>query len=239
MPSKKKLIIYFAAALFNGPDKQFNIRLATELERKGYNVFLPQRDGYEFASLDSALSEVLLQEEVAGARQTIIRLLDLGIFVPRSNIVLVRLDEPLDPGADVETVRSRLMGKAVVGFRTDVRSPYGLLSEPLGGMHFFLAAECFAFVSYHMFCRSVAEAEREFKILVNKILVAIETALEKARVDRGHFSVRNENNQLMKQAELLFEGIFPNIHSPKALAEIACRYKKHREGFRTLFPVVI
>jgi len=41
------LLIYFAGPLFNDAEKQFNEQLTTKLESLGFDVFLPQRDGFE------------------------------------------------------------------------------------------------------------------------------------------------------------------------------------------------
>jgi nucleoside 2-deoxyribosyltransferase len=39
--------VYFAGPLFSEAEKVFNLRLTEKLEAKGYQVFLPQRDGVE------------------------------------------------------------------------------------------------------------------------------------------------------------------------------------------------
>ena len=39
--------VYFAGPLFCDAERAFNLRLAEKLEAKGYQVFLPQRDGVE------------------------------------------------------------------------------------------------------------------------------------------------------------------------------------------------
>ena len=39
--------VYFAGPLFCEAEKVFNLRLTEKLEAKGYQVFLPQRDGVE------------------------------------------------------------------------------------------------------------------------------------------------------------------------------------------------
>jgi len=39
--------LYFAAPLFSSIEMSFNDRLAAMIENLGYEVFLPQRDGYE------------------------------------------------------------------------------------------------------------------------------------------------------------------------------------------------
>ena len=41
------MLLYFAAPLFSPNELSFNARLAGKIEGLGYDVFLPQRDGYE------------------------------------------------------------------------------------------------------------------------------------------------------------------------------------------------
>jgi nucleoside 2-deoxyribosyltransferase len=41
------MLIYFAGPLFSAAERSFNARLTDKLERNGYEVFLPQRDGAE------------------------------------------------------------------------------------------------------------------------------------------------------------------------------------------------
>ncbi len=38
--------VYFASPLFSQCEKDFNLKLTEILEKHGYEVFLPQRDGY-------------------------------------------------------------------------------------------------------------------------------------------------------------------------------------------------
>jgi nucleoside 2-deoxyribosyltransferase len=53
--------LYFAAPLFSVQEREFNARLAASIEALGFEVFLPQRDGYE-GPLDP---EVIGSPEVA------------------------------------------------------------------------------------------------------------------------------------------------------------------------------
>ncbi len=41
------MLIYFAGPLFSEAERSFNLRLTERLERAGFGVFLPQRDGAE------------------------------------------------------------------------------------------------------------------------------------------------------------------------------------------------
>ena len=53
--------LYFAGPLFSVQEREFNARLAASIEALGFDVFLPQRDGYE-GPLDP---EVIGRPEVA------------------------------------------------------------------------------------------------------------------------------------------------------------------------------
>ncbi len=42
--------LYFAAPLFSESERAFNAALTAEIERRGFTVFLPQRDGADAGS---------------------------------------------------------------------------------------------------------------------------------------------------------------------------------------------
>jgi len=119
----KKIRIYPAAALFSGRETAFNSHLVEGLENAGYKTNFPQRDGYEFGNLSKILSKNMEETKVDTAVQNIIYFLDMGVFLANSDVVLANLDEPLDEGVVVETAYAKMMGKFVIGLRTDVRSP--------------------------------------------------------------------------------------------------------------------
>ena len=49
--------IYFAAPLFNEAEREYNLKLVTLLESYGYEVFLPQRDGFLAPELEGKTEE--------------------------------------------------------------------------------------------------------------------------------------------------------------------------------------
>ena len=55
-PAQKQpvLKVYLSASLFNERETRFNLDLAKNLEQKGYQVILPQRDGFEYKALRAA-----------------------------------------------------------------------------------------------------------------------------------------------------------------------------------------
>lgn len=234
---KKKTTIYFAASLFNGRETLFNIILASKLERRGYLVRLPQRDGYEFANLDAALRKKLPRAEVAQARQTIIYLLDIGIFIAQSDIVVANLDEPLDPGVDIELCCGRATGKLIVGFRTDVRAPFGSFAEPLRGTHLFPVNQCHVFIRHLMRGKSLENAIEEINVLSEKICSVIEDRIKKRR-RMYPYRLPHQFATVFRDANILFKGI-TDIHSPEGLSKIVERYLWAQTLICRSFPTIV
>jgi nucleoside 2-deoxyribosyltransferase len=134
----KNTLIYFASALFNSRELVNNSIIEQELVNKGYRVFLPQRDGFEFSKLTQILENVLDSKDVNKATEDIIYILDMGWALQNSQIVIGNYDEPMDPGVIVEMCYAMFAcNKPVIGYRTDTRSPYGVFLSELGGQHFF------------------------------------------------------------------------------------------------------
>ena len=222
--------LYLAAALFSGPETWFNCRLAAGLEACGYRTVLPQRDGFEFANLGRLLEGKLASEDIPQVVQSIIYLLDAGFFLPRSDAVIANLDEPLDPGMIVEVCHARQMGIPVIGFRTDVRTPYGLASDPFGGMHFFPAYQCDAFVRLRMPCAEAEQAEGEWQTLLRLIDQAIKSSLARQTGKAGETV-----SPLSSLADKLFGGLEP-LHSPESLHTLVERCVAQQEQLRALRP---
>lgn len=115
--------VYFAAPLFNQSEQDYNLKITNILESYGYEVFLPQRDGY-------------LAPELAGKSQE--ELADM-IFkkdleeVLKADIIFVMLDgRAPDEGACVELGIGYANGKRCYGFKTDARSvEFGLDLNPM------------------------------------------------------------------------------------------------------------
>ena len=105
--------IYFAAPLFNQSEQDYNLKITNILESYGYEVFLPQRDGYLAAELAGKS-----QEELAD----MIFKKDLE-EVLKADIIFVMLDgRAPDEGACVELGIGYANGKRCYGFKTDARS---------------------------------------------------------------------------------------------------------------------
>ena len=223
---QEKISVYIAAALFNAREAHFNSCIVKALERRGYKTNFPQRDGFEFADLAETLKETLSQEEIPTAVQEIIYHFDMGFLLPRSDVILANLDEPIDEGVVTEISYAQLMGKPVIRLRTDIRSPYGSLTDRFKGMHFFPALQCNEFVAYKMPTNSslLSDSENEFYSLANAIAQRISALMINPQETIPDYVSRNPNiSKIIKRAEQLFGGI-KNIHSKQGLETIARRY---------------
>ena len=228
------LQIYFAAALFSGRETYFNRMMTNILEDKGYTVKLPQRDGFEFGNLTEALTDKLEPKEVPQAVQNIIYFLDMGIFVAESDVIIANLDEPLDEGVVVEIAYARILGKYVIGYRTDVRAPYGGISELAGGTHFFPVHQCDVFIKHPMSCQTKESADEEMSSLADLIDSYIQDKdLTKHRYHPNYVLENPNLSNIIKGAEILFKDI-GDIHSDTGIDEIVQRYIENKDLLETL-----
>ena len=227
--------VYFAAALFNGRENFFNLYLTGGLEKKGHTILLPQRDGFEFNNLEFLLRQGGFRENSKKAVENIIYLLDIGYMIPSSDAIIANLDEPIDEGVAIELVYGRFMGKYLIGYRTDVKSPYGSFSESLGGIHFFPAYQCDVFIRSDVFCKNTEGADRELGILLDKIDEGLHNAPRSREITLDHPQI----DKIFQGATLLFGGIgLKDINSPESIQKIANRYLGNRKFFDEYGPNV-
>jgi len=212
---REDVTLYIAANLFNAPATFFNQALVKELEEKGYNTKFPQRDGFEFGDLYKALKTKLPESKIQSAIESIIYYLDMGVFIPQSHIIVANLDEPQDEGVLVELSHAKNIHRQTIGFRTDVRSPYGSPSDEYAGMHFFPGMySCDSFILYHMPCRNPKEAKEQMKNLA--------TLIDNDINPKGcSYIDPKTNHPLFKNIE--------DIHSEEGLIKIVNRYLKHEK----------
>ena len=105
--------IYFAGPLFSESEREYNAKLTEILEEYGYEVFLPQRDGFLAAELEGMTEEEKTQ---------MIFEKDLE-HVLEADIVFMVLDGRVpDEGACVELGIAYASDKRCYGFKTDARS---------------------------------------------------------------------------------------------------------------------
>lgn len=117
-----KTKVYFAAPLFCVGEKNFNAELTRILEDAGYEVFLPQRDGFEAATMQGEQAKVVRQ----------IFELDTS-EIDKADVLVMVLDGRVpDEGACVELGYGFAKGKRCYGIKTDTRAlQKGLGINPL------------------------------------------------------------------------------------------------------------
>ena len=115
--------VYFAAPLFNIHEQEFNLKLTHLLESYGYEVFLPQRDGYLAAEMQGKSQEELTDIIFKKDRDEVLK----------ADIVFVLLDGRVpDEGACVELGIAYASGKRCYGFKSDARSvEFGMDVNPM------------------------------------------------------------------------------------------------------------
>ena len=105
--------IYFAGPLFSESEKEYNAKLTGILEDYGYEVYLPQRDGFLAAELDGKTetekTQMIFEKDLE--------------HVLEADIVFMVLDGRVpDEGACVELGIAYASDKRCYGFKTDARS---------------------------------------------------------------------------------------------------------------------
>jgi len=128
----KRLKIYCAGPLFNVKEKEEMTEIATALENNGFNVFLPHRDGFEFAHLLDVFKAMGVSEVKAN------RLLNKAIFtldvyeVLDSDGLVLNINGLVpDEGATVEAGIAWNAGKRVVIYKNDARTLINGNDNPL------------------------------------------------------------------------------------------------------------
>ena len=115
--------VYFAGPLFCEAERVFNLRLAEKLEAKGYQVFLPQRDGVESEKPpDNKTPNAALQQRIFERDRDQILQADIFLFVLDGRVP--------DEGACVELGivygQKHLLqqDKLLIGLHTDMRAAF-------------------------------------------------------------------------------------------------------------------
>lgn len=127
---KKK--IYCAGPLFNTKEKEEMQEIALALEDNNFDVFLPQRDGFEFARLSQAFNEVgILEKDANTILNKAIFALDVFQVLDSDGLVLNINGRVPDEGALVEAGIAWNAGKRVVIYKNDDRSLINGTDNPL------------------------------------------------------------------------------------------------------------
>jgi nucleoside 2-deoxyribosyltransferase len=230
------LEIYHAAELFNGPNTRFNTEIVESLEKRCYKVFSPQRDGFEFISLQNSLAEMLPSENIEEAVRKIIYSWDI-FSINNSDVVIARIDEPQDPGVIHEIDLANALGVPIITYRTDSRSPYGSITDTYGGMHTFPIESSVVLIKLLMPSRIPGEANKDMDNLINLLDLEL-VMIQKKNFNSSILNYPDNIQEILKIGEILFKGI-ENINSQDGLKEIAKRYMKNSEQIDKFGPHVV
>lgn len=134
--SKKEILpmykIYCAGPLFNKKEQDEMQEIATALEKSGFSVFLPHRDGFEFSKLIENFKEMGWTEEKANKiLSKAIFTLDVFEVLDSQGLVLNINGRVPDEGAMVEAGIAWNAGKTVVIYKTDTRTLMNGCDNPL------------------------------------------------------------------------------------------------------------
>ena len=105
--------IYFAAPLFNDSERDYNLKIVHILESYGYEVFLPQRDGFLAPELEGLTEAEKIEKIFTKDRDKVLK----------SDILFIQLDGRVpDEGACVELGIAYAKGIRCYGIKSDARS---------------------------------------------------------------------------------------------------------------------
>ena len=105
--------IYFAAPLFSDAEREYNLKIVAVLENYGYEVFLPQRDGFLAPELEGLTEEEKTEKIFQKDKEEVLK----------SDILFVMLDGRVpDEGACVELGIAYQNGIRCYGLKSDARS---------------------------------------------------------------------------------------------------------------------
>lgn len=230
------IVIYNVASMFNGRERCFNSQLTKSLENFGYEVILPQRDGFTYSILTESFAKLLPEERVSTAVRTVIYYLDMGLFIPKCDVVVSNLDDPIDEGVNIEMAYSKIMDKLTIGFRTDVRTPYGSNNDKLKGLMFFPAFQNDVMIYHDMLAGD--DVEEYIKSLAGNI----HNEISKRNIRHNELPENFMNNRtietILRGAEILFKDV-KDIHSEDGINDISDRYVRNIDQLETVWPKII
>ena len=105
--------IYFAGPLFSEGEREYNLKIVGILESYGYEVFLPQRDGFLAPDLEGLSEEEKIKTIFEKDRDEVLK----------SDVLFMVLDGRVpDEGACVELGIAYANGIRCYGFKSDART---------------------------------------------------------------------------------------------------------------------
>lgn len=243
--------------LFNAKEDWFNLLLVNEWEKRGYKCFTAQRDGFLFQDLVRILGELLPPADVSAAGQEIIYALDLGWAVGNAKICFGNFDDPQDPGVVIEMDHAfAFNNKIVIGHREDFRTPHGLGSDELAGMHWFPPYNTHSFVIKFANGATKETIEHDMIGTGPSLINLAESEIE--RLAPSILSLPKASNSIIDReinaSNLLFQGVLGNgvdvnldanyykflnaIHTNAGLTKVVNNYLLHKNALH-LRPTVL
>ena len=132
MDRERHFKIYCAGPLFNTKEKEEMEEIADVLERNGFRVFLPHRDGFEFARLVEAFKQIGVSEKKANTLlNKAIFILDVYEVLDSDGLLLNMNGRVPDEGATVEAGIAWNAGKQVIIYKNDARTLINGNDNPL------------------------------------------------------------------------------------------------------------
>ncbi len=238
--------IYFATSFLdsNGnpiedPQKtSFNGRLATRLEQEGFKVFYHPSDGFSPEDLKQKLKEKGLPEDkIVPAVDSIRYHYHMGIMIPKTDIFLVPLNEPITSDIDVRTRYARTTDRFLVAYKTDLQDETNLdgLSKSISP---YLLYEFRPRISTSgkrtnslVYVSSKGETEEEIKSITEFLKQKTNRIPQNMPIPDYAKQNPNLTEVLHNAQKRLFRGI-KDIHSPESLEEIAKRFVESQDTFR-------
>ncbi len=124
--------VYCAGPLFNDGERFEMQEIASALEKADHETFLPQRDGFELAKLESHLASLLPPTEAMDVLHQAIFSFDLFKLLSWADAVVANFNGRVpDEGTIVEAALAWHAGRPVVVFKNDSRAPFDGLDNPM------------------------------------------------------------------------------------------------------------
>ena len=125
--------VYCAGPLFNDKEKEEMAEIAAALERRGFDVFLPQRDGLELSKcIDGLVASGVERQTACDCLSKAIFALDVYQVVEECEAIVVNLNGRVpDEGAVAEAALAWYAGRTLVAYKADVRTAFNGYDNPL------------------------------------------------------------------------------------------------------------
>jgi len=125
--------VYIASPLFNPKELKENEEIDQVLQNKGFETFLPQRDGFLYTELvEEAINLGCTKEQAENITLKLIDCVDTYQIAEECDATVFNMNGRVpDEGAIVEATIAYVIGKPLVIYKNDVRTLVGGKDNPL------------------------------------------------------------------------------------------------------------